>query len=478
MLIKNRALYMVADIISIEVAFLLAILARFASLQAFNIKFGTWYGGMTFLFAYILVTLFYQPSKPVMKRSSWHEAYCVGITNLYMAFLIAMLFYLSKTGELYSRLFYITFFVGDVACMYLGRLCFKRLVIAYYKKSDVKKKLLVCANEDNVLKVLNKVVKSELYDYEVIAVAVIHEDEIAGEEPRIHLQLVKQGPHGSYMVEHKEEISEFLKKQAVDEALLSLPDCSKPCLEKIICRMETLGMVVRVTANTFGLSEKEKAIERFGVYHVLTYCPRVFEVGELALKRAMDIAGGMAGVLLTLLLGIVVAPLIYIESPGPVVFKQTRIGKNGRRFRIYKFRSMYMDAEERKKQLMSQNEMSGLMFKMKDDPRITKIGKFIRKTSIDEFPQFFNVLMGDMSLVGTRPPTEDEFLQYEERHKRRLSLKPGITGMWQVSGRSSIQEFDDVVKLDLTYIDNWSIWMDIRILCRTVQVVLLHKGAE
>ena len=118
------------------------------------------------------------------------------------------------------------------------------------------------------------------------------------------------------------------------------------------------------------------------------------------------------------------------------------------------------------------------MFKMKDDPRITKVGKFIRKTSIDEFPQFFNVLKGDMSLVGTRPPTLDEFMQYEEHHKRRLSLKPGITGMWQVSGRSEIQNFEDVVKLDLEYIDNWSIWLDIKILLQTVLVVLMHRGAE
>ena len=139
---------------------------------------------------------------------------------------------------------------------------------------------------------------------------------------------------------------------------------------------------------------------------------------------------------------------------------------------------MYMDAEEQKKELMKQNEMDGLMFKMKEDPRITKVGKFIRKTSIDELPQFFNVLRGDMSLVGTRPPTVDEFERYEEHHKRRLSLRPGITGMWQVSGRSDIQNFEDVVRLDLEYIDNWSVWLDIKILFQTVLVVLLHRGAE
>ena len=137
-----------------------------------------------------------------------------------------------------------------------------------------------------------------------------------------------------------------------------------------------------------------------------------------------------------------------------------------------------MDAEERKRELMEKNEMNGLMFKIKDDPRITRTGRFIRKTSIDEFPQFLNVLKGDMSLVGTRPPTVDEFEQYEEHHKRRLSLKPGITGMWQVSGRSDIQDFEDVVRMDLEYIDNWSVWLDIKILIQTVFVVFSHKGAS
>ena len=144
----------------------------------------------------------------------------------------------------------------------------------------------------------------------------------------------------------------------------------------------------------------------------------------------------------------------------------------------YKFRSMYMDAEERKKELMEQNKMQGLMFKMDDDPRITPIGKFIRKTSLDEFPQFINIFKGDMSLVGTRPPTVDEFEQYDAHHKSRLAIKPGLTGLWQVSGRSEITDFDEVVRLDQEYIENWSLVLDLKILLKTVVVVLKGKGAE
>ena len=145
---------------------------------------------------------------------------------------------------------------------------------------------------------------------------------------------------------------------------------------------------------------------------------------------------------------------------------------------MYKFRSMYTDAEARKKELLKDNEMEGLMFKMKDDPRITAVGRFLRKTSIDELPQFYNVLKGDMSLVGTRPPTEDEFEKYSPHYRRRLSITPGLTGMWQVSGRSDIKDFDDVVKLDLEYIDNWSLLLDLKILLQTIIVVFTGRGSK
>jgi len=175
-----------------------------------------------------------------------------------------------------------------------------------------------------------------------------------------------------------------------------------------------------------------------------------------------------------------VGPLIYIKSPGPVFFSQIRIGKNGRRFQIYKFRSMYLDAEKKKKELMEQNNVKdGLMFKMDHDPRIIKgIGDFIRKTSIDELPQFWNVLKGEMSLVGTRPPTLDEWERYQLHHRKRIAIKPGITGLWQVSGRSNITNFEEIVKLDVRYIMDWSFFMDIKILFKTVWVVLKREGSS
>ena len=477
MLSENRIFYVLIDFAAIVCSYVLAMLAKFASLQSAEFIIGRWYGAVPVTFAYLTVVMFYQSGKPLMERSLWNELKNIFLINMYIALVLAFILYLSKLGGRSSRAFYLLFFFFNYFCMVLGRLYCKYLLISHYHKPENRKKLLVYANRSNELKVMNHYVNSMPYDCDVVAVAIV-EAEQNSEEAKTKLYLVKKDEHGIYMDISTDSVAEYLKKQVVDEALISIPENSRTYLNNLICRLETLGIVAHVTVNTFGLSEREKVIDNFGGERVLTYCTRAFEPTELFLKRFVDILGGVTGMFFTVILGIFVAPAIYLESPGPVIFKQTRVGRNGRLFSIYKFRSMYMDAEERKKELMSKNQMNGLMFKLKDDPRITKVGKFIRKTSIDEFPQFFNVLKGDMSLVGTRPPTMDEFVKYEEHHKRRLSLKPGITGLWQVTGRSHIQDFEEVVSLDLNYIDHWSIWSDLRILCQTVIVVLLHRGAE
>lgn len=196
-------------------------------------------------------------------------------------------------------------------------------------------------------------------------------------------------------------------------------------------------------------------------------------------RRAQDIFFSLLALIALSPLMLLTCIAVWIDSPGASpVFSQLRVGRNGKLFRLYKFRSMCPNAESKLNDLLQENEMDGPVFKMKDDPRITRVGHFIRKTSIDELPQFFDVLRGDMSLVGTRPPTLDEYKQYESHHKRRLSMKPGITGLWQVSGRSNIEDFEEVVKLDVQYIDNWSLWGDIKILFKTVYVVFAGRGAK
>ena len=241
-----------------------------------------------------------------------------------------------------------------------------------------------------------------------------------------------------------------------------------------------MGITIHIKWARVEDDSSNQIVEKLEGYTVLSTSINMVSAGQLIFKRTMDICGGLVGMLLTGIIFIFVAPIIYIKSPGPIFFKQVRIGKNGKKFNIYKFRSMYMDAEERKKELMAQNDIKdGMMFKMDNDPRIIKgIGNFIRDYSLDEFPQFWNVLIGDMSLVGTRPPTVDEWEKYEMHHRSRLAFKPGLTGMWQVSGRSNITDFEEVVRLDTEYIKKWSPGLDIMILFKTVAVVLGKVGSK
>ena len=238
-----------------------------------------------------------------------------------------------------------------------------------------------------------------------------------------------------------------------------------------------MGITVHISLDHVSSEMPNKVVEEINGYTVLTTSIKMATTRQLFIKRVIDICGGLAGLLATIIAFIFIAPIIYKQSPGPIFFSQERVGRNGRRFRIYKFRSMYMDAEERKKELMAHNKMDGLMFKMDDDPRIMPIGKFIRRVSIDELPQSINILKGDMSLVGTRPPTVDEYEQYELHHKSRLAARPGLTGMWQVSGRSDITDFEEVVKLDTEYISNFSLGLYMKILFKTVAVVVGKKGS-
>lgn len=279
-------------------------------------------------------------------------------------------------------------------------------------------------------------------------------------------------------------VIDWVRGESLDEVYINVPFEYESEMASLAEEIESMGIIVHINLPTLEKLVDESEFDNVectmvaGRPTATLTAARQLSISATLIKRLIDIIGGLVGSIVSLPVILIVAIPLLIESPGPLIFKQARVGKNGRVFNIYKLRSMYVDAEERKKELMEKNQMNGFMFKMDDDPRITKVGKFIRKTSIDELPQFWNVLKGDMSLVGTRPPTLDEFSQYESHHKRRLSMRPGITGMWQVSGRSAITNFEDVVKLDCEYIDDWSMWLDFKILFKTVAVVLKGSGAE
>jgi exopolysaccharide biosynthesis polyprenyl glycosylphosphotransferase len=272
------------------------------------------------------------------------------------------------------------------------------------------------------------------------------------------------------------DIPKLIKETAIDEVIFSIPKSWLGDLEPSIYACEEVGIKVKLTVNFFNPLIARYYLDDLDGIPLLTFSTTPQKPGQLLIKQIFDAIVSFFLLVLLLPLFLIVAPAIKISSPGPVFFKQRRCGLNRREFTLYKFRSMVADAEKIKTQLEKFNEADGLVFKIKDDPRITPIGKFIRKTSIDELPQLFNVLKGDMSLVGPRPPLPSEVKKYERQQQRRLSMKPGITCIWQTSGRSKVN-FDTWIKMDLEYIDNWSLGLDFRILLKTIPAVLFGKGA-
>lgn len=384
-----------------------------------------------------------------------------------------------------SRPFVVLFIFIDTVLTYVARIIFKdtfRKVIS----SDKNAVRVVVVAEINLMEQTIRKLTENAGDlgYKIVrayAADVKKEKSESKGSDNSGVQSFPEDPwyiDGVHVHEGIDNLTSRLITDPFDEVFINTPNIPQKDMKDIIQGFEVMGITTHYNLELPGFGKANSQFDDFLDYSVLTYSMNRTSYKRLFIKRGLDILGGIVGLIITGIVTLFLAPAIKIDSKGPVFFSQTRIGKNGRRFKIYKFRSMYMDAEERKKELEDKNEMNGLMFKMEDDPRITKVGAFIRKTSLDEFPQFLNVLKGEMSLVGTRPPTEEEFKNYNEHYRRRLSMTPGLTGLWQISGRSDITDFDEVVKLDLEYIDNWSLTEDIRIILKTVYVVFFGKGAR
>ena len=386
------------------------------------------------------------------------------VYNIYLLCGLVLIAFFWKKLETTSRLLTSYFFCFNIVIMYLSRVLIKVLLRRMYNDDPKKTKGILMVVEKGQEALLNTF-RSGL-TYNVIGTLIVDQDQVSGTVD------------GNEISCSLDELVNTVVTYQIDDVVFKLPGQGQKALFELITDFEDMGANCHYALDVPTGARGNATMEMFGEMFMATYTLRTQSTWQLVIKRVMDICGAVVGLILCGIISIFLIPAIKLDSPGPAIFSQIRIGKNGRRFKFYKFRSMYVDAEERKKELMKNNEMDGLMFKMEDDPRITKVGKFIRKTSLDEFPQFWNVLIGDMSLVGTRPPTEDEFNKYNGHYKRRLMMTPGITGLWQVSGRSSITDFDEVVKLDLEYIDNWSLLGDIKILFKTVISVIKRDGAE
>lgn len=465
-ILQRYGLYAI-DMLSIIVSYWLATMIRYASRNDLNSRAIHWAVCVVLLLFCTFYSYLADWNHDFLKRGYFKEFTTV---VRYMAFMMAVVivFIFAAHWFLYiSRTVIFHFTWINLLLTYCLHLLYRRFLHKRLTGEALASRMIVVAQQDKLAETIHTLTDRKDATYRIVGAAYANSVAAPGETI-----------DGIPIYSGYRNLTENMVQVPFDEAFINAPDVPVETIAEFIRGFEDMGVDCHYSLKTPGSGEALTRLHNFMGYNVVTYTMNRSSYKWLLVKRFFDIIGGLVGLALTGIIFLFLAPAIKIDSPGPVFFSQTRVGKNGRRFRIYKFRSMYRDAEARLQDLMKDNEVKGLMFKMEDDPRVTKVGKFIRKTSLDEFPQFLNVLKGDMSLVGTRPPTEKEFEQYNEHYRRRLMMTPGLTGMWQVSGRSDITDFDEVVKLDLYYIDHWSLGLDLKILFQTVAVVFGGKGAK
>ena len=467
----RTALLLVIDIICIILSFSAAYFIRYNDVLSFSdgFRISDYYQRTiaVLLLIGVVVFLIHDQDKDSLAGSGLFKNFTIVFKNtVTMLIYTVIYFFITQEGILVSRYVIGAFFSIFLVSDYLFRMLYRLFLIKVAGSEFNAVNIMLIARSSDAARVIRNFQSRQGLLMHISCVTLLDDDRVG------------RSIEGVPVVGNRDNYLDTHRNNVYDEVFIYLPYDYNFELKKMVNGFEQMGVTVNIHIEVFDMDVRNKSIRTIADYHVISFRSRNISTGELFLKRIIDIAGSLVGLVLFLIAYIILGPVIRFTSPGPVLFAQTRVGINGRRFKLYKFRSMYADAEERKAELMKENQMKGFMFKMENDPRITPVGRFIRKTSIDELPQFLNVLIGDMSLVGTRPPTEAEFEQYNEHYRRRLSMTPGLTGLWQVSGRSDIQDFDEVVKLDLKYIDNWSLTEDFKILLQTVGVVLFSKGAK
>lgn len=466
---KNRFLIRyalwLADMIVVVAAFFLGTWLRFFNFRDMEDKALHFYVCLVFVFAGTVYTFARDYNRDFLKRTFWKEGTAVLEYEFASVLGTVVLIYALDLADTFSRLVMGYYAILGTIITLLTHQLVKRILQIYWQGGDSAVKILIISTEANLKEVIRQLSDSIDINYHITGAVCLDRD-LSGQE-------IESVP----VVTDRESLLLAAQRMPLDEVFIYTPDMPQSQMGDVIDAFNEMGLTVHYCVELPGMAGSSQ-MGSLGTFPVVSYTRGTGRYRALIWKRVLDITGALVGLVITGIMFPFIALAVKADSPGPVLFSQTRIGRGGRRFRIYKFRTMVRDAEQMKKELEAQNEMSGPIFKISDDPRVTRVGAFLRKTSLDEFPQFWNVLKGDMSLVGTRPPTEEEFVNYSKHYRRRISMTPGLTGMWQVSGRSTIDDFEEIVRLDLLYIDNWSLGLDLRILIKTVGVVLFRRGAK
>ena len=470
--------FIILEFVVLQISYFVAYLIRHGINDVFQTD-SYRISALIILFVDVFTLFFFDSLKDVAKRGYLKELTATVKHNFIVVAVCALVLFVFKRSEEISR--FVVLYAGciNVVLTFLTRIIYKKILKKVLSKR-MYKTLLIISSKDKIEEIVKKYTSLEINTFHVVGLVITDDATMVGQEIE-----------GIPVVCPFVDSPDYAGREWIDEVLLMINPNNQAEIDTWKKLSETGITIHLCLSNIYDIDNRPKIAQQFAGMPVLTTSINNASTKEIIMKRIIDLCGGLVGSLITIILAIVFGPIIFISSPGNIFFTQDRIGKNGKHFKIIKFRTMYLDAEERKKDLMQQNSIKdGMMFKMDFDPRIignkiladgthkTGIGQFIRNHSIDEFPQFFNVLAGQMSLVGTRPPISDEWDKYQLHHRARLAIKPGITGFWQVSGRSDITDFEEVVKLDTDYITNWSLGRDIRILFKTIAVVFSGNGAR
>lgn len=410
-----------------------------------------------FLFKFTKVTRFVRTQAYSSLLFDYLKVVSIGLSIVFL-FLFAF-----KLDDI-SRIVVFLFGFLNLIVLYTSKLGLYRL-FKYYRSQGYNSRYIVIFADDNSAEFIRMIEGRKEWGY--VIKTIISDSE-----------KIKDEFSGRFNIcDNNTDIHNLIATTTIDEVIYAREEFNMNSMRKLVYSCEEIGVVFRMQSNFFSMLATKAELDYMGRIPFLKFTNTPTDYLAIRIKEVIDRVLSLIILILSLPMLLIIALLIKFTSKGPIIFKQKRVGLRGRIFNVYKFRTMVVNAEELKTTLHAENEMDGPVFKIKNDPRITGIGAFLRKTSLDEFPQFFNVLKGDMSIVGPRPPVPKEVAQYERWQLRRLSMKPGITCIWQVSGRNEIS-FEEWMKLDLQYIDTWSLKLDVILFFKTIKAVITGAGAS